>query len=86
MAGCVQPPAASTPMYVCICKKLTDSQIRRAVQRGDVTHLRDLRDRYAACTECGKCCREAGKIIKDTVHERATLDSGAGLVGAGTCG
>lgn len=77
---------ASLLMYVCICKKLTDSQIRRAVQRGDVTHLRDLRDRYDACTECGKCCREAGKIIKDTLHECATLDSGGGYLGAGTFG
>lgn len=71
-------------MYVCICKKLTDSQIRRAVQRGDVTHLRDLRDRYEACVDCGKCCREAGKIIKDSLHECAALESRGNLAGTGT--
>jgi bacterioferritin-associated ferredoxin len=65
-------------MYVCICKKLTDSQIRRAVQHGEVTHLRHLRDHYHACVECGKCCREAGKIIKDTLHECADLEAKAG--------
>jgi bacterioferritin-associated ferredoxin len=74
-------------MYVCICKKLTDSQIRRAVQRGEVSHLRHLRDRYGACTECGKCSREAGKIIKDTLHECAALETGACLsLGTGTPG
>lgn len=62
-------------MYVCICKKVTDSQIRRAVQDGRVSHLRHLRQESGACGDCGKCSREAGKIIQETLQETALLES-----------
>ncbi|TAN52803.1 MAG: hypothetical protein EPN21_03065 [Methylococcaceae bacterium] len=62
-------------MYVCICKKVTDNQIRRAVLDGKVSHLRHLRQASGACTDCGLCCRQAGKIIQETLKETELLES-----------
>lgn len=62
-------------MYVCICKKVTDSQIRRSVQDGRVSHLRHLRQESGACGDCGKCSREAGKIIQETLQEAVLLET-----------
>lgn len=62
-------------MYVCVCKKVTDSQIRRAVLEGKVSHLRDLRHESGACTDCGLCSRDAGRIVKETLKESALLDA-----------
>lgn len=62
-------------MYVCICKQVTDSQIRRAVLDGKVSHLRHLRRESGACSDCGLCSREAGKIIQEALKETVLLDS-----------
>ncbi|BBL72294.1 (2Fe-2S)-binding protein [Methylogaea oryzae] len=62
-------------MYVCICKKVTDSQIRHAVLDGRVSHLRHLRQECGACSDCGLCSREAGKIIQEALKETALLDA-----------
>lgn len=60
-------------MYVCICKNVTDSQIRAAVLDGRVAHLRHLRQTFdGACGECGLCCRDAAEIIQDARAEQQT--------------
>lgn len=54
-------------MYVCICKKVTDAQIRDAVKQGQVAHLRHVRQQFGgACGDCGVCCRTAQQIIQTT--------------------
>lgn len=41
-------------MYLCICKAVTDQQIRQAVEQGDRT-MGDLGIRFGIGIECGKC-------------------------------
>ncbi len=41
-------------MYVCICKSVTDSQIRSAVNEGACS-MRDLCQNLGACSQCGRC-------------------------------
>lgn len=60
-------------MYVCLCKGITDSQIRAAVQDG-VSSLRELRSTLGVASQCGKC----GILARDMV--RASI----GGVGADT--
>jgi len=61
-------------MYVCICKSLTDHEIRKAVLTHDVDSVRDLRRCFGACDQCGKCAAEARKLIRETVRERSDLE------------
>ncbi|MBM4200994.1 MAG: bacterioferritin [Gammaproteobacteria bacterium] len=56
-------------MYVCICKQVTDRQIRRAVAEGSVRNMRTLRRELGGCDQCGKCAAEAKRIINDTMGE-----------------
>ncbi|HRD65331.1 MAG TPA: (2Fe-2S)-binding protein [Candidatus Competibacter sp.] len=41
-------------MYLCICKAVSDQQIRQAVEQGDRT-VGDVSARFGVGIECGKC-------------------------------
>lgn len=60
-------------MYVCICKKVTDRQIRKAVFEQDIENLRQLRERLGACDQCGKCASDARRLIRDATEEKCQL-------------
>ena len=49
-------------MYVCLCRGITDSQIRKAVQAGK-TEFRQLKQSLDVGTQCGKCVRMTMEII-----------------------
>ena len=51
-------------MYVCICKGITDTQIRAAVQDG-ASSVRDVRNSLGVASQCGKC----GSLTRDIVRE-----------------
>jgi bacterioferritin-associated ferredoxin len=55
-------------MYVCLCKGITDSQIRDAVYEG-ANSLKDVRNQLGVAMQCGKCACIAKDVIKDTIHE-----------------
>lgn len=57
-------------MYVCICKSVTDKQIRRAAARG-VDNLYELRESLGVAAGCGSCAAEAQEILNDSA-ERST--------------
>ena len=50
-------------MYVCICKAVTDKQIRRAAARG-VDNLYELREALGVASGCGGCADQAESILK----------------------
>lgn len=56
-------------MYICICKSVTDSQIRRCVRETGVRNLRGLRRELGVCDQCGKCASEARQIITQSLEE-----------------
>ncbi|MCB1907810.1 MAG: (2Fe-2S)-binding protein [Rhodocyclaceae bacterium] len=41
-------------MYVCVCRAVTDRQVRQAVAQG-ARSLRDLRRQLGIIEECGRC-------------------------------
>ncbi|MBN7799201.1 bacterioferritin-associated ferredoxin [Parahaliea mediterranea] len=51
-------------MYVCICKGITDTQIRAAVQDG-ASSIREVRNSLGVASQCGKC----GILARDIVRE-----------------
>ncbi len=57
-------------MYVCLCKGITDGQIRDAVHQG-CDSLRDLRRELGVASQCGKCARQAREEIRSARAEAA---------------
>jgi bacterioferritin-associated ferredoxin len=59
----------SLPMFVCICKAVTDRQIREAAERG-IDNVDALAESLGAGTGCGRCRENAEKIIEQHLGER----------------
>ena len=57
-------------MYVCICKGITDTQIRAAIEDG-ASSLRDVRNSLGVASQCGKCGSLTREILRESV-----VDSG----------
>ena len=52
-------------MYVCICKSVTDREIRRAASRG-VDNLFELREHLGVASGCGTCAGAAQEILDES--------------------
>ena len=57
-------------MYVCICKAVTDKQIRRAAARG-VDNLYELREALGVAAGCGRCAGVADAILRESQAKSA---------------
>ena len=57
-------------MYVCICKAVTDKQIRRAAANG-ADNLYELREALGVGSECGSCADDAQQILRKHQSDRA---------------
>lgn len=64
-------------MYVCICKGITDRQIKEAVYDGS-TSVKALRRQLGVSSQCGRCAELTQEIIDDTMS--------GGMVAAGNNG
>lgn len=51
-------------MYVCICRQITDNQIRDLC-RGGAASLTDIRAQSGVASDCGKCGKLAQTILKE---------------------
>lgn len=60
-------------MYVCLCKAVTDRQIREAVCEGACS-MRELRLRLGVASECGKCAQCANSVLKETLSQAPSDD------------
>ena len=49
-------------MYVCVCRAVSDSKIRNAVEQGACT-VRALKDQLGVGSVCGRCVPEARHLI-----------------------
>lgn len=54
-------------MYVCLCKGITDKQIRTAVNSG-MTNYRELRMALGLSSQCGKCAVHAREVFREAIH------------------
>lgn len=64
-------------MYICLCKSLTDRDIRRGVLQGEVVCMRTLRERLGASTGCGSCEIAARQCLDEALAHKQELDSTA---------
>jgi bacterioferritin-associated ferredoxin len=60
-------------MYVCLCNKVTDGQIREATQRGADTFDK-LQQELKVATCCGRCRDCACQVMADAQAERWALE------------
>jgi bacterioferritin-associated ferredoxin len=54
-------------MYVCICKGITDTQIRTAVEDG-ASSMRELRNNLGVASQCGKCGILTREIFRESLN------------------
>ena len=50
-------------MYVCICKQVTDKDVRKAIAEGATT-MRQLCRQLPLGKQCGRCCLTAKEILR----------------------
>ena len=55
-------------MYVCICKGITDTQIRAAGHDG-ASSLRDVRNSLGVASQCGKCGILTRDILRQSLND-----------------
>lgn len=51
-------------MYVCICRQVTDNQIRERCREGRCS-LSEIRAELGIASECGKCAGHARLIVTE---------------------
>ena len=56
-------------MFVCLCKSVTDHEIRDAVDAG-VCSFEDMQERLEVSTVCGACTCEVKQILKAKLEKR----------------
>lgn len=61
-------------MYVCLCKGVTDSQIKHAVSEG-ATSVGQLRKCLGVASQCGKCGISAREILQETLASQYSEQS-----------
>lgn len=61
-------------MYVCVCKRLTDGDIRQSVFQGRVACMDSLRENLGASTGCGSCEFFAEDCLTDALEEKRRID------------
>jgi len=61
-------------MYVCVCRPITENQIRLEVKNG-VGTVRELKQRLGLAACCGKCARHAQQIINESRFARVCLNA-----------
>lgn len=57
-------------MYVCLCRGITDQDIKEAMANGAST-FREVRDALDLGTCCGRCAPEARSIIDEELAQIA---------------
>ena len=57
-------------MYVCLCKGITDTQIRAAIQEG-ANSFTKVRNTLGVASQCGKCGILTREILRETVLDNA---------------
>lgn len=55
-------------MYVCLCKGITDGQIKAAVEQG-AGSMKEVCSQLGVATQCGKCGNHAKQVFKQTINQ-----------------
>lgn len=57
-------------MYICVCKAVTDKQLRTAIDNGICTR-RQLTHCFGVGKDCGKCNKEVKQLLKQNSEQTA---------------
>jgi len=57
-------------MYICVCKAVTDTQLRSAIDNGICTR-RQLTHCFGVGKDCGKCNKEVKALLKQSSEQTA---------------
>ncbi len=57
-------------MYICVCKAVTDTQLRTAIDNGICTR-RQLTHCFGVGKDCGKCNNEVKELLKQCSQQTA---------------
>jgi bacterioferritin-associated ferredoxin len=57
-------------MYVCLCKGITDTQIRAAIADG-ANSFKEVRNTLGVASQCGKCGILTREILRETLLDSA---------------
>jgi bacterioferritin-associated ferredoxin len=58
-------------MFVCICKGITDHQIKQLVTESGVGSIRELKQHLPLGSQCGTCVKVAQNIIDNTIMDES---------------
>ncbi|HJO12413.1 MAG: (2Fe-2S)-binding protein [Gammaproteobacteria bacterium] len=61
-------------MYVCICRQITDNQIRDLCRDG-ISSLSGVREKLGVASECGKCGQQARIIVNEFNKKALFVDA-----------
>lgn len=56
-------------MYICICRGITDHQIRRAISEGACGNYREVRETLGVAGQCGKCACATKQIVQEALSD-----------------
>jgi len=59
-------------MYVCVCKAVTDTQIKRAIDNGICTR-RQLFQCLGVGADCGKCNKHVRELLDENLQQQSIL-------------
>ncbi len=65
-------------MYICICNAVTDREIRHAVELGCDSY-RKIHGELGVGTCCGKCKKDATRVIQEHKSEMRSMEHDFGL-------
>lgn len=57
-------------MYICVCKAVTDTQLRTAIDNG-ICNRRQLTHYFGLGKDCGKCNKEVKALLKQCSEQTA---------------
>lgn len=60
-------------MIVCICKAVSDREIKRLVNLGHT--LKEIQEITSAATQCGSCFKCLKQVVEDTQKENVIINS-----------
>lgn len=51
-------------MYVCLCRGITDTQIKKAIDEGKASCMRSLSKALGIAGDCGRCGKAARELLE----------------------
>ncbi len=60
-------------MYVCLCKGITDRQIKAAIDNG-ASSLGQLRKALGVASQCGKCSATTREMLQESQADAAMIN------------